>query len=102
MAALSNLRDFFFSQAQIDILWFQISVDYLADTMQVIQSNQALFGHDSNQWHWHTFVVVAFNYFEKIYAQNLEDHDKMFAVRAMMQEAVQKLNTIAVLSCDFL
>ena len=64
-------------------------MDYLADSVQVVKAHQALFGHDPNKRQWHTFVIVAFNYFKEIDAENFKYHYEVFAMGAMMQETIQ-------------
>ena len=70
--------------------------------MQVIQSNQALLGHLSDNWQWRTLIVVSLDDLEQIDAQDLEYGYKVLAVRTMMQKTVQELHTITVIACDVL
>jgi len=72
----------------------------LANSMQVVQTHQTLLGHDAYERHRHTFVIVAFDHFEQVHAQNLEHHYEMFPVWPVMQEAVQQLDTVAVIASD--
>ena len=54
--------------------------------MDVVKANQALFGQLSNQRQWYSLVVVSFNNLQEVHAQNLEDHDKMLSIRAVVDE----------------
>ena len=77
-------------------------MNYLTDPMKVIQANQALFCHRSDEGHWTTFVVVPLNDFEKVDAQDFEDEYKVLAVLAMVEEAVEELHAVAVVAGDVL
>lgn len=74
----------------------------LTDPMKVIQTNQALFGHDSYEGHWTAFVVVPLNDFKKVDAQDFENENKVLAVLAMVEEAVEQLHAVAVVAGDVL
>lgn len=89
MTTCCNLFNLLISQTEVDIFRFEIRVDYLADSVQVVKAHQALFGHDPNKRQWHTFVIVAFNYFKEIDAENFKYHYEVFAMGAMMQETIQ-------------
>ena len=70
--------------------------------MQVIQSNQALLGHLSNNRQWCTLIVVSLDDLEQIDAQDLEYGDEVLAMRTMMQKTVQELHTRTVIARDVL
>ena len=70
--------------------------------MKVIQANQALFGHNPYEWHGAAFVVVPFNDLKEIDAEDFEDEDKVLAVLAMVEEAVEQLDAVAVVAGDVL
>ena len=87
-------------EAEVDVLWLEISVDDLADAVQVVQAHQALLRHYTDKRQRDALVVVALNDFKQVDAKNLEDHHKVLTVRTMVQEAVEKLDAMAVVTCD--
>ena len=87
-------------EAEIDVLGLEISVDDLADAVQVIEAHQALLRHYADKWQRDALVVVPLNDFKQVDAKNLEDHHKVLTVRTMVQEAVEKLDAMAVVTGD--
>ena len=77
-------------------------MDDLTYSVQIVKAHQALLGHDTNEGHWHTFVIIALDHLQKVDAEDLEDHDEVLPVGAMVQEAVQKLNTATIVASDIL
>ena len=77
-------------------------MDYFAHPVQKVKADQALLSHLSHNWNWCTLVIVPFNDFQKIDSQNLKDCNEMLSMRTMMQEAVQKLDIVAIISSDVL
>lgn len=61
LAVLDNFTKFVVSQRHDCILRFEISVNDLADSMQIIKAYEHLLRNSSNQRYRNTFVVVAFH-----------------------------------------
>lgn len=75
-------------------------MDHLTNAIEVVQTHQELFGHDAHERHRNALVVVAFNHLKKVYAKDFENKNEVFAVLAMVQEAIKQLNTVAVFAVD--
>jgi hypothetical protein len=80
MSFEGDFLDLFFCEAKINILRFKICVNNVAHAMKVIETHQALLGHDANKVQWYTFVVVALDDFKKVYAKDFKNHHEMFSV----------------------
>ena len=100
LAPRGYLFHFLLGEAEVDVLWLEISVDDLADAVQVIETHQALLRHYADKRQRDALVVVPLNDFKQVDAKNLEDHHKVLTVRTMVQEAVEKLDAMAVVTCD--
>lgn len=79
-----DLVNFFLGEAKVDVLRFEIRVDDLAHSVQVVESDQALLRHLPDDWKRSSFVVVSFDYFQQVAAENLEDRHEVLAVRSMV------------------
>jgi hypothetical protein len=55
-----------------------------AHTMKIVQANEALLCHLTNDWEWCTFIVIPLNDFEQIDSQNFKNGDEMLAMWSMM------------------
>lgn len=100
LTLVRNLLHLLLGQTQRHVLWLQVCVDDLTDSMKVIQPHQTLLRHDPNQGHRAALVVVAFDDFKKVDTKDLEDEDKVFAVLAMVKEAVEQLDAVTVVTCN--
>ena len=97
-----DVFDFLFGEAQVDVFRLEISMNNFAQPVEVVQPEQALPGHLANDGQRSSFVVVSLDDFEQVDSQDFEHSHEMLSVRSMVQEAVQELHTIAVVSCDVL
>ena len=75
-------------------------MDDLADSVQVVQSHQALLGHLSDDWKRSAFVVVSFDHFQQVATQDFKYCHKVLSMRTVVEETIQKLDTVAVVSSD--
>ena len=66
--------------------------------MKVVQANQDLFSHSTDDRQRNALVIVSFHDLKKIDTQNLEHHYEMLAIRPRMYERVQQLDRMAVLN----
>ena len=74
----------------------------LADAVKVIEPHQALFRHDASQGHRNSLVIVPLYDFKQVNAKDFEDHHEVLAVGTVVQEAVQELDTVAIIPRDIL
>jgi hypothetical protein len=63
-------------------------VDDLAMPMHIVESNQALARQFSNQGNWNALIVVSFDKLKEIDTQDLEYHDEVLAIGAVMNKGV--------------
>ena len=85
---MSNFFQLILVQGDNHIFWLQVSVNDSTLPMQVVQANQNLLGHPTNQREWNTLVVVSFHDFEKVNSQNLKHHDEVLPIWTGMNEGV--------------
>lgn len=71
----------------------------LADSVKVVKAHQALLGHDPDKWKRSALVVVPLDDLQEVHTKDLKDHYEMLSVWAMMQQAVQELNAVAIVAC---
>jgi hypothetical protein len=74
----------------------------LTDPVQVVQTHQALLGHNSHKRKGHTLVVVALDHLKQVHSKDLKHHHEMFSMRTVMEETVEQLHTVTVFPCDVL
>ena len=77
-------------------------MDDLALSMQVVKPNEALLRHLPHNGQRSAFVVVALDNLQQIDTEYLKHSDKVLAMWTVMQEAVQQLDTIRVVSRNVL
>ena len=94
LASLLDLEDFLVSQANDHVFRLEVSVDHLAHSVHVVESDQALPRQSPHQRNGHSLVVVSFYNFEEVHTQNLEHHDEVLSVWTVVDERVQKLGAV--------
>mmetsp|Transcript_17712 Transcript_17712/g.16946 ORF Transcript_17712/g.16946 Transcript_17712/m.16946 type:complete len:230 (+) Transcript_17712:639-1328(+) len=100
LARLRYLPHFIIPQTNHHILWLEIGVDDMAHPVHVVQPDQALPRHLSDQRQRHPLVVISLNNFQKVDSKDLEDHDEVFAVGSVVDEGVEELSTVGGVSTD--
>jgi hypothetical protein len=70
----------------------------LALAVHIIKANQALSSQFSYQGNWDSFVVITFNDFQEINAQDLKDHDKVLSVWSIMDKRIEQLDAVGSVS----
>ena len=94
---LAGPRDFFdlvIAEADVDVLGLEVGVDDLAHAVHVIKADQALLGQLAYERERDAFVLVALNDLQEVDAEDLEDHDEVLAVRAVVDKRIQKLGAV--------
>ena len=86
LPSLGNLLHLIVPQADHYILGLEVSVDDMAHAMHVVEADQALSSHLPHQRQWHPFVVISLNNLQEVDSEDFEDHDKVLAIRAVMDE----------------
>lgn len=74
-----------------DVLWLEISVDNLADTMQVVKTHESLLGNFSRNRNWNTLVVEPLDQSEQVASKYLEGHDRVAPEHRVVEELVKHL-----------
>jgi hypothetical protein len=54
--------------------------------VHVVEADEALSRQLADQWDGHALVVITFDEFEEVDAQDLKDHDEVLAIRAVVDE----------------
>jgi hypothetical protein len=86
LTVLDNFSDFLWSEAEKNVLWFEISVNDSADSVEEIQPHHDLPGDFLDQIEWQSFVIVPFENFEQINTQNFKHHTKVISIGTFVQE----------------
>jgi len=66
--------------------------------MHIVEAEEALSSKLSNQGDGNTLIIVSFNDLKEIYSKDFEHHNKVLAIRSVMNEGVQKLDTVGCIS----
>jgi hypothetical protein len=66
----------------------------LAHAVHVVETDETLAGQLAHKRKRHSLVVVALDDLEEVHTEDLEHHHKVFSVRPVMNERVQKLDTV--------
>ena len=90
--------NFLLRETQQHVFRLEIGVDDLAEPVQEVQSDEDLLGYDASEVHRNSLVAVALDNLEQIHSEDLEYHAKVVSVGPPVDEAVQQLNNLAVVS----
>ena len=71
-------------------------MDDPAHPVQVVKADEDLFGHTADKRHRNSFVVVALHDLKQVDAEDLEDHDEVLSIGAIVQEGVEQLHCVTV------
>lgn len=99
---VNNLLYLVISQTQQHILGLEIGVDDIADSVEEIESHQNLPGDLLDKVEGKTLVIVPFEYFKKVDSKDFEDHAEVVAVGPLVEERVEEVEYMAVISVVFL
>ena len=72
-------------------------MDDPAHPVHVVQADEALPRESPHQRQWHSLVVVPLDDLEEVHSQDLEDHDEVLSIWAMVNEGVQQLSAMRAL-----
>ena len=92
-----DLSQFVWREAERYVFGLEISVDETADSVHVVESDEALLTHAARHAKWDTLVVVALDHFEQVDAHDFENHHVVLAVWPVVLEGVEQLDCVAVL-----
>lgn len=93
--------DFLVSEAEKNVLWLQIRVDDSAYSVEEVQAHKDLSGDLLDEVERKSFVVVAFEDFEEVDAEDFEDHAEVVAIGTLVEEGVEKVEDVAVVAVVF-
>lgn len=75
-------------------------MNYSANSVNEIKAHKDLPCNLLNQMKREPFVVVPFEDFEEIYTQYLKNHAEMIPIRSFVQERVQQVKHMTVISIE--
>lgn len=73
-------------------------MDHIADSVEEVESHQDLPGDLLDEVEGQALVVVPFEYFEEVDSQDFEDHAEVVAVGSLVEEGVEEIEYVAVVS----
>ena len=83
------LLDFLVGETEQDVLRFEVCVYDSANAVQEVESHGNLPCYFLDEVQRKALVVVAFQDFEEVYAQDLKNHTEVVAVGAAVEEGVE-------------
>ena len=86
MACFSNFCYFGVFETNNNIFWLEVRVNNLAHTVHVVESDEALPCQLASKGNWNALIIIALNDLKEINSKNLEDHNKVFAIRSVVDE----------------
>ena len=86
LAVFDDFSDLLWSEAEKNVLWFEISVNDSANSVEEVQAHQDLPGDFLDQIEWQSFIIVPFENFEQINTQDFKHHTKVISIRTFVQE----------------
>jgi len=79
---------------EYNIFWFEVCVDYIANSMQVVKTHECLLCNFANDWDRNAIVIELFNHREKIFAENFKSHDRVFSIWPDVEKLVEHLQVV--------
>lgn len=79
-----------------NIFRLQVRVNNLADAMQIVQAHQDLLCDLSDNGHWDTLIIEAFDQAEHVVSQHFECHDRVTSIHGMVHKLVEHLQVVRV------
>ena len=86
LARRCDLRNFRVLEAYNNVLRLEVSVDDLAHAVHIVEAQQTLASQLPGKRDRHSLIIIALDNFQKVDAEDFENHHKMFAIRAMVDE----------------
>jgi hypothetical protein len=86
LAVFDDFSDLLWSEAEKNVLRFEISVNDSANSVEEIQAHHDLPGDFLDQIEWQSFVIVPFENFKQINAQDFKHHTKVISIGTFVQE----------------
>jgi hypothetical protein len=100
LAVFYDFSDLLWSEAEKNVLWFEISVNDSADSVEEVQAHHDLPGDFLDQIEWQSFVIVPFENFEQINTQDFKHHTKVISIGTFVQERIQQVEDVRVISVE--
>jgi len=91
---LGDFSYLFISEADNHVFRFEIGVDNAAHPVHVVEANQTLASKFSHEGDGYTLVVITFDELEEVDTEDLENHDEMLAIGAVVDERVEELDAV--------
>lgn len=64
--------------------------------VQIVETNENLFGHPTHNWQRDTLIIISFHNFKQIDTKDLEHHNKVLTIGPRMNERIQKLHCVTI------
>ena len=84
----------FISESDNHVFRFEIGVDNAAHPMHVVKANQTLASQLADEGDGYALVVITFDELEEVDTEDLENHDEMLAIGAVVDERVEELDAV--------
>ena len=101
LSLIDNLPYFFISETQQNILRLEISVNNSTNSVEKVQSHKYLSCDFLDKVKRKPFVIISLEYFEQIDSQDLENHTEMIAIGSFVEERVEEIEYVTVISIKF-
>lgn len=77
------------------IFRLQVGVDHATTAMHIVEAKENLFSNLLDEVHRHALVLMPSNKAKQVFAQHLENHTNVRAVRATMPEMVKEADDMS-------
>lgn len=86
-----HLKSLSLGLSKHNVFRLKVSVDNLANPMQVVQAQQGLLGNLPHDGHWNAVVVILLDLSKQILTEHFKRHDGMSPVGSNVEELVKHL-----------
>lgn len=101
LLVLDDSLQFLLGEADEDVFWFEVGVYHSADPVEEIQSHEYLPCDFLDDVDGEAFAVVFLQDLPQVYAQDLKHHAEVIPVGTLIEESVEKVQDVAVVSVVF-
>jgi hypothetical protein len=77
-------------------------MDDSANSVQKVKSHENLASNFLHQIQWQSLIIISLQDLKQVYSEDFEDHTKMIAIGSLVEERVEQIEYMAVVSIVFL
>ena len=92
--SIFNFKNFIFSQADHNILWFEVCMNYFTHPVHIVKTYEALSCKLAHKRERHTFVIVTLDNLKEVYSKDFKNHYKVFSIGTVMNKGIEQLCTM--------